>query len=441
MKRKVPASLYAPATPREIEAQLRRGKMPSAFTRRMRVLNIISATTLMKMEGDLLRPFDVMDLHHILDKQISQDAILDQMDSEALSYACRTGNISSLWDIAPSNPLLERGLLTGWMRQFMNDPFDPICIMLAMRARLMLDLIDELGHSYNLIRAIGYGFIDFEEIPGEEPGDPGDYYPPGIDNPIDTPEDGITPPPGPGDPGYVPPGELKPGDPGYTTTPRSPGYVEPSPLPGEPGGGPDFVGDSPLYVGPEKLCRVVYSYQKPGTPVDYWFHEPWHDFETNGWTPYKYGTASVTIFSESILRQEVEDGSSYTMPYRDEERDYPTDFDVYWNVMTIAENANRSLAFNFSGFRFYLTLSGLQDLKFTRAGQTVGGYNAVVPHNEWSDFFAEIRGDKVSLYQNSTPIFTNLSLWVYSSNPGRMTEYAERISLNYSDWLYIINRD
>ena len=208
----------------------------------------------MKMEDDLLAPFDVMDLHHILDKQISQDAILDQMNSDALSYACTTGNIRPLWEIAPENPLLMKGFTSGWMNRFIEEPFDPLCVMLAMRCTAMLDLVDQEGHSYNLIRKLGYGFIDFGEIPEEEPGDPGDYYPPEIDNPIDYPD--IPTPPGPepgepgyvepmpGDPGYVPPG---PGDPGYVPGPGEPGYVEPGTTPnthigGGPGGGAPWGG-------------------------------------------------------------------------------------------------------------------------------------------------------------------------------------------------------
>ena len=249
MFRKVPPSLYTPALPYEIEAQLRQGIMPMAFTRRMRMINLISATTLMKIEDDLMSPFDVMDLHHILDQQISQDAIIAGMDSDELSYALKTGNLRPLWDIAPDNPQLLKGFTSGWITKFINEPFDPLCVMLAMRARLMLDVIDELGHSYNLLRKIGYGFIDFGDIPGEEPGDPGDYYPPEIDNPIEYPEIPVppTPEPGepgyvepmPGDPGYIPPG---PGEPGYVPGPGEEGYTEPGTTPnthigGGPGGG------------------------------------------------------------------------------------------------------------------------------------------------------------------------------------------------------------
>jgi len=254
MRRKVPPSLYLPAQPWQVEAMLRKGEVPPAFVRRMRTVNLLSATTLMKMEDDLLAPFDVMDLHHILDNLISQDAILDQMDSDELSYACTTGNIRPLWEIAPRNPLLLKGFTSGWINRFILEPFDPICVMLAMRAKAMLDLVDEEGHSYNLIRKLGFGFIDFGDIPGEEPGDPGSYYPPEIDNPIDYPDIPTPPAPGPGepgyvepapgDPGYVPPG---PGEPGYVPGPGEAGYTEPGTTPstelgGGPGGGAPWGG-------------------------------------------------------------------------------------------------------------------------------------------------------------------------------------------------------
>ena len=146
-----------------------------------------------------------------------------------------------------ANPLLLKGFTSGWLQKFFNEPFDPLCIMLAMRSKLLLDAIDELGHSYNLLRSIGYGWIDFGEIPGELPGNPEDYYPPGIDEPI------IITPPGPGEPGYVPPG---PGEPGYTPPgPGEPGFVPPGPGPGEPGFVPPGPGE-PGYVPPGGVGRA-----------------------------------------------------------------------------------------------------------------------------------------------------------------------------------------
>lgn len=143
------------------------------------------------------------------------------------------------------NPLLLKGFTSGWIQKFFNEPLDPICVMLAMRTRLMLDVIDEMGHSYNLLRNLGLGWIDFGEVPGEVPGNPSDYYPPGIDNPIVIAQPVITP--GPGEPGYVPPklgepgyGVPMPGEPGYVPPgPGEPGYMPP-PTPTPPGGWPEI---------------------------------------------------------------------------------------------------------------------------------------------------------------------------------------------------------
>lgn len=139
----------------------------------------------------------------------------------------------------PKNPLLLKGFTSGWLQKFFNEPFDPLCIMLAMRSRLLLDAIDEMGKSYNLLRSISYGWVDLGEVPGEEPGNPADYYPPGLEAPI------IITPPAPGEPGYVPP---TPGEPGYVPPgPGEPGYVPPGP--GEPGYIPPAPGE-PGYVPP-----------------------------------------------------------------------------------------------------------------------------------------------------------------------------------------------
>lgn len=95
----------------------------------------------------------------------------------------------------PQNPLLLKGFTSGWIQKFFTQPFDPINVMLAMRSKLMLDAIDELGKSYNLLRGLGYGWIDLGEIPGEDPGDPRNYFSPalqgniGIDYPYVSPED------------------------------------------------------------------------------------------------------------------------------------------------------------------------------------------------------------------------------------------------------------
>jgi hypothetical protein len=192
----------------------------------------------MKLDVELLSPFDVFDVHHILDRQISQDSVIDQLDSGGMAYALTTGNIDNLKDIAEPDSYLKKGLDTNWIQRFMQKPFDPLCVMLAMRTKLLLDVLDEMGHSYNLMRALGYGFIDLGDIPGEDPGTPGDYYPPEIDNPID-PAPGTTPgetttagettTPGetaaPGEttaPGSAPGETTTPGSaPGETTTPQT----------------------------------------------------------------------------------------------------------------------------------------------------------------------------------------------------------------------------
>jgi len=209
----------------------------------MRVINLLSALTLRKIEDDMIAPFTVMDIHHILDEQISQDAIIAMMENKNLAHALETGDLQPLWVESKEKPLLRQGFEQGWIQRFNKTPFDPICVMLALRAKLMLDVVDELGHSYDLLRAMGMGWIDFGEIPGEEAGNPDTYIPPIIDQPIDYPD---LPPdpvpgdpdyiPGPGEPGYIPPGELVPGDPGYVPGPGEPGYIPPGDIvPGEPG--------------------------------------------------------------------------------------------------------------------------------------------------------------------------------------------------------------
>ena len=232
---KVPPSLYWPDTADSVILKMRDDIMPDPFVRRMRLVNLISAVVLRKIEPALLAPFDVEDLHHILDRQISQDAIIDQLDNEELADSLFYGDLTDLWGIAEAHPLLLKGFTSGWLQKFFLEPFDPLCVMLAMRTKLLLDVIDEMGHSYNLIRSIGYGWIDWGDIPDEIPGNPGDYYPPQIDNPII-----VTPPaggPAPGAPGYGTPG---PGAPGYAPPgpgPGEPGYVPPVPPPSGPGAG------------------------------------------------------------------------------------------------------------------------------------------------------------------------------------------------------------
>ena len=100
MAAKVPPSLYWPETADSAIAKMRRDIMPGAFIRRMRLINLMSAVVLRKIEPALLAPFDIMDLHHILDRQISQDSVIDQLDNKALGAALYTGNLQSLWELA-----------------------------------------------------------------------------------------------------------------------------------------------------------------------------------------------------------------------------------------------------------------------------------------------------------------------------------------------------
>jgi len=268
--------IYSSMPVHEVESQLRRDKMPAPFIRRMRLINLLSAVTLRKIEDDMIAPFDVMDIHHILDAQISQDSVIEALENKKVALALETGNMQPLWVESKGKPLLRKGFEQGWIQRFNTTPFDPICVMLAMRAKLLLDVVDELGHSYNLLRSIGMGWIDFGDIPGEEAGDPDSYVPPLINTPIDYPD---LPPgpvpgdpdyvPGPGEPGYIPPEDRTPGDPGYVPGPGEPGYIPPGDLvPGEPGYVPGP--DSPGYIPPPDRVPGDPGYPTvPGESPDY----------------------------------------------------------------------------------------------------------------------------------------------------------------------------
>lgn len=205
MYRSVRPAIYSGMSSAEVESELRSNKMPSPFVRRMRLINLLSALTLRKIEDNMISPFDVMDIHHILNLQISQDAIIKAIDNGSLRIAIETGNLEPLKGEAKTSPLLQKGFDQGWIERFFNEPFDPICVMLAMRTKLLLDIIDEEGRSYNLLRSIGMGWVDLGDIEGEEPGDPNSYIPPCLDGPLPGPDTPWTPPgngngpiPGPG---------------------------------------------------------------------------------------------------------------------------------------------------------------------------------------------------------------------------------------------------
>lgn len=92
----IPESLYWPDTQYSVIAKMKGDKMPEPFTRRMRLINLISAVVLLKIDAKLLAPFDVQDLSHILDNQISQDSVIDQLNNRALAEALTTGNLLPL---------------------------------------------------------------------------------------------------------------------------------------------------------------------------------------------------------------------------------------------------------------------------------------------------------------------------------------------------------
>lgn len=100
MQSQIPKSLYWPDTQDSLIHKLKGNVLPDAFTRRMRLINLISAVVLRKIDAKLLAPFDVEDLHHILDKQISQDAIIDQLENRELAEALTTGNLRPLWELS-----------------------------------------------------------------------------------------------------------------------------------------------------------------------------------------------------------------------------------------------------------------------------------------------------------------------------------------------------
>lgn len=249
MQPEVPATLYWPDDQSSLIQRMRDGIMPNPFIRRMRVINMMSQVVIRNIDPKLLLPFDVIDIGHILDKQISQDAIIDQLNSKELAEALTTGDITGLLSITATSPLLNRGLTNNWIQLAIWQPFDPLNVMLAMRTKLLLDVIDEMGHSYNLLRFIGYGWIDFGDIPGEDPGNPdgGGYFWPPLSGPI-----GPTTPP----PGVAPGGTAGPSGttgPGGTAGPAPPTPEGPTPSapsgPGVPPGSETAGGPGPPQPG------------------------------------------------------------------------------------------------------------------------------------------------------------------------------------------------
>lgn len=97
MKGKIKPSLYWPETAENIATKLRADVMPGAFTRRMRLINLISAVVMRKIDATLLKPYNVEDLHHLLNSQISQDVIIAQFENKEIAEALSTGNLRPLW--------------------------------------------------------------------------------------------------------------------------------------------------------------------------------------------------------------------------------------------------------------------------------------------------------------------------------------------------------
>lgn len=222
----IPKTLYWPYTQNNVIATMRAGIMPAPFTRRMRVVNICSALVLGQIDASMILPFDVRDIHHVLDAVVSQDSIIAQFNSTALTDAIMHGDLAPLIDAQARHPKLRLGLTNGWIQKFILDPFDPLCILLAMRTKLLLDAIDEMGHSFNLIRSIGYGWIDWD---GEN-----DPIPPFLPPAYPTPPSNGQPPIIPGGP-EIPPGY--PTKPPTEQPPIIPGIPSPAGGSGSPGAG------------------------------------------------------------------------------------------------------------------------------------------------------------------------------------------------------------
>ena len=280
----VPASVYENYTQAQVMADLAAGTMPITFARRMRLLNLISGVTLNKIPVPYIAPFKVLDIHHALNDAESAESIIAQLDSSAMFQALAVGDIDPLWEEAQGTTKLLAGFTDGWIPRFFEEPFDPVNVMLAMRSKLLLEVVDELGHSYDLMKMLRLGFCPDEDMEGWPPGGEDDTMPPGIEDPVIPPpatdpdapwaeppapgepgyeppepgEPGYIPPspgepgsepPAPGEPGYVPPA---PGEPGYTPPapgPGEPGYTPPAPGPGEPGYAPPGPGE-PGYAPP-----------------------------------------------------------------------------------------------------------------------------------------------------------------------------------------------
>ncbi len=100
MPGQVPRALYWPDSQLSLISKMKKDIMPAPFIRRMRLINLLSAIVLRKIDANLIDPFDVEDLHHILNRQISQDAIIDQLNNKELAEALTTGNLDPLREMS-----------------------------------------------------------------------------------------------------------------------------------------------------------------------------------------------------------------------------------------------------------------------------------------------------------------------------------------------------
>jgi len=130
----VPASVYENYTQSQIQADLVSGTMPITFTRRMRLLNLLSGVTLNKIPVPYIKPFKVLDIHHALNDGDSAENIISQLNSSAMFAALAVGDITPLWEEAQTDQKLKTSFTQGWTPRFFEEPFSPINVMLAMRS-------------------------------------------------------------------------------------------------------------------------------------------------------------------------------------------------------------------------------------------------------------------------------------------------------------------
>ncbi|KKN16176.1 hypothetical protein LCGC14_0978480 [marine sediment metagenome] len=152
MADKIPASLYWPDSQESVSKLLKAGIMPATFARRMRLVNLLSQTAIGNIDPALHEPYNVYDLNDLLNKQVSHDAIIDVFSSEELKATLKTGNVSHLEEIQDPSIPTARGLRIGALKEAFSTPFDALNIMLAMKTKMVLNLMDQCGHTIGAIR-------------------------------------------------------------------------------------------------------------------------------------------------------------------------------------------------------------------------------------------------------------------------------------------------